>query len=226
MNAIQICPKCSDVKPTGFYVYLHRKATDGSCFYVGKGSAKRAWILSGRSNPKWRRTALKYGVICEVCCDNLSEDNANLLEMWLIAKLRHEGVDLSNLTDGGEGASGWVPGLKWREDRRALMLSEKNPFRGRVMTDSERKHISETRIASGIAKGENNPRFGVSLDQVTKDKIALSLSDKRVILFHHDLYGFEKCTIYELRMKYNLVNSNLHAMVKGKYMTHKGWRLA
>lgn len=43
-----------------FYVYVHKKKTNGEVFYVGKGSGKRAWSAFGR-NSLWKRTADKYG---------------------------------------------------------------------------------------------------------------------------------------------------------------------
>jgi hypothetical protein len=41
-----------------FYVYLHRRATTGEIFYVGKGSNKRAWTAQGR-NRHWQNIAAK-----------------------------------------------------------------------------------------------------------------------------------------------------------------------
>lgn len=46
-----------------FYVYLHRRATDGRVFCVGKGHGKRAWRTEGR-NPKWQRQPLTDEEIC------------------------------------------------------------------------------------------------------------------------------------------------------------------
>ena len=44
-----------------FYVYVHKKKSNGEVFYVGKGSGKRAWSSFGR-NEIWQRTANKYGL--------------------------------------------------------------------------------------------------------------------------------------------------------------------
>lgn len=107
MTKIQITPKYSEVKPSGFYVYLHRKASDGSIFYVGKGTGRRAWARENRSF-RWSRISGKNGVLVAVVQESMTEDDAFILECWLIAKLRHDGIDLCNLTDGGEGLSGHV----------------------------------------------------------------------------------------------------------------------
>ena len=91
-----------------FYVYLHRKKTNGEVFYVGKGSTTRAWSNAGR-NELWKRIVNKYGYTVEIYLDNLQEWYAFELEQDLIA-LYGTIVDrtgpLSNMTGGGEGVSG------------------------------------------------------------------------------------------------------------------------
>lgn len=85
-----------------YYVYIHTRLDTGDVFYVGKGKGRRAWAKWNR-NIWWVRIANKYGWTYEITQDNLSEGDAFLLEMWLIAKFRHEGVELCNIGDGGEG---------------------------------------------------------------------------------------------------------------------------
>lgn len=98
-----------NVKTMGNYVYIHYRADNLKPFYVGKGKSFRAWHSGVNSRNKWWRfVALKHGVKVEICQDSLSEEDANLLEMWLIAKLRWSGEKLCNITDGGEGRIGHV----------------------------------------------------------------------------------------------------------------------
>lgn len=108
MTKIRIYPEYRYVKPSGYYVYIHLRSTNKNPFYVGKGTGRRGWAANKTADrtSRWIRTSLKNGVTIEIAQDNLSEDDAFLLEMWLIAKLRHEGCDLCNLTDGGDGTSG------------------------------------------------------------------------------------------------------------------------
>lgn len=112
MTKIQITPKWVEVKPTGYYVYIHRRATNGIEFYVGKGSANRAWHWSSKKGRTklWLKCARKNGVIVDVVQDHMTEEDAYLLEMWMIAKLTHEGLHLYNMSDGGTGGSGLAPG--------------------------------------------------------------------------------------------------------------------
>src|SRR4051812_7394253 len=91
------------VRPIDCYVYTHRKSTTGDIFYVGKGTAERAWDRYGRS-AFWRRVAAKHGVTVQVECEGLLESEAHAYERLLIASLKAQGVRLVNLTDGGEGS--------------------------------------------------------------------------------------------------------------------------
>jgi hypothetical protein len=96
--------------PRDFYVYLHRKATTGEIFYIGKGQGNRATESSGRSTP-WRSTSNKHGLIVEIIQDGLQEWAAFELEQGLIALHGRRDCGygaLVNMTDGGEGSSGRI----------------------------------------------------------------------------------------------------------------------
>lgn len=105
MTKIQIEPKWSEVKPSGHYVYIHRRLSDQVPFYVGKGSGKRAWNLSGRSK-LWHETATSFGIFVEIKSIWLTADEAYVDERKTILKLRGGGVFLTNLSDGGHGSRG------------------------------------------------------------------------------------------------------------------------
>lgn len=100
-------------KPKGFYVYVHRRLSDNSVFYVGKGKGRRAWVKSGRSE-YWKRISDKYGYIVEIVFDNLTEEEAFQVEMDTIKEFTYFGYTLCNLTLGGGGVSGFT----WTEEQR------------------------------------------------------------------------------------------------------------
>lgn len=102
-----------------FYTYIHKKASDGSVFYVGKGTANRARKPHDRSN-WWHKTAEKHGFTFEICAQWGTESEAFEHEKFLIWCFRDMGAALVNLTDGGDGPSGY----KHTEKTKAL-LSEK-----------------------------------------------------------------------------------------------------
>lgn len=88
-----------------FYVYVHRKATTGQVFYVGKGHGKRAFSSLSR-NRQWKFIVAKHGYTVEIVQDKLQEWYAFELEIDLIAYYGRE--TLSNFSDGGEGPAGCV----------------------------------------------------------------------------------------------------------------------
>lgn len=95
-----------------FYVYEHWRSDTGQCFYVGKGKEWRAYKFACRSthhrNIVARLRKLKSDVEVRFIAKSLSEAAAHELERERIAHWRALGVPLVNLTDGGEGASGYV----------------------------------------------------------------------------------------------------------------------
>lgn len=90
--------------PNGFYVYLHRKASNGQVFYVGKGLNGRAWTRKNR-NRYWHNVVAKHGFIVEIVIEGLQEWAALELEMDYIALYGRKDLghgELINLTDGGD----------------------------------------------------------------------------------------------------------------------------
>lgn len=97
-----------------FYVYVHRKISDGTIFYVGKGRGDRLYKKSGRSK-HWLNTASKHGFYWQLVECDLSESDAFIKERILISKLGR-----SRLTNGTDGGEGWSGG-EWNENHRAAL---------------------------------------------------------------------------------------------------------
>lgn len=89
-----------------YYVYVHRRASDNKPFYVGKGKDRRAYQETPRSE-YWNNVRQKHGFVVEIVFDNLSEEDAFRIEKDTILEFRYFGYPLVNLTDGGEGVSGY-----------------------------------------------------------------------------------------------------------------------
>lgn len=95
-------------------VYLHIRDDTGLVFYVGYGSLKRAKSKNGR-NSWWNRIIKKTTYKVEIYKDNLTATEAKKIEIELIAKYKNNGVELCNLTNGGDGRLGNVHSNEWKK---------------------------------------------------------------------------------------------------------------
>lgn len=101
-----------------FYAYIYRNPSrEMEPFYVGKGKGRRSHshLVRKDHHPMTYRLAAmkKNGVdpIIEIV-QAIDEDHAFFLESCLIEVIGRRNLKtgtLLNLTDGGEGPSGWVP---------------------------------------------------------------------------------------------------------------------
>ena len=89
-----------------FYVYIHRRKTDGSIFYVGKGSGKRALDRHNRSD-WWKSIAARHGFDVEFALKGSPQECCFTYEKILIAAIGRD--NLCNMTDGGEGGIDGIP---------------------------------------------------------------------------------------------------------------------
>lgn len=87
---------------TTYYIYAHRRMSDDSIFYIGKGKGYRAWYTTGR-NDYWFRVAKKHGCYVDIIFDNLEEQEAYELENCVIQEMLYFNEKLTNLSEGGEG---------------------------------------------------------------------------------------------------------------------------
>ena len=170
---------------TDFYTYAYLRE-DGTPYYIGKGRGRRAF-QKGKTiprPPKDRILFLKTG---------LTEKEAFRHECYMIAvfgrKNNGTGI-LRNLTDGGEGHSGYIPTEETRKKisdaqkgiknpkQSERMSGELNPMYGKTGTlcpsygrersDDTRKKISST--MTGKLQGEKNPMFGKTGDRHPRSK--------------------------------------------------------
>lgn len=88
------------------YVYIHRRMSDGKVFYVGKGKGRRAYEKHNRSE-WWKAIERKHGRIVDFYIEGVSDQYAKYLEVKLIDMFAYCGVELVNMTVGGDGCSGY-----------------------------------------------------------------------------------------------------------------------
>ena len=136
-----------------FYVYVHKKATTGEIFYVGKGCEDRAYDMADRS-VYWKRTAKKHGRLIEIVARNLQEWYAFELEAQLISKYGRrdlgEGM-LCNMTDGGDGGYGQVMSESARNKVRVAQLGN-TTWRGREHSEETKAKMRKPKSDETKAK--------------------------------------------------------------------------
>lgn len=90
-----------------FYVYEHWRPDTNTCFYVGKGSLRRAWVMANRNSHhkaiQSKLTSMGLAIDVRIIVKNLTEETAFLVERDLINFYGKS--NLANMTDGGEGVS-------------------------------------------------------------------------------------------------------------------------
>jgi hypothetical protein len=170
-----------DLMHKQFYVYIHKKP-DGTPFYVGKGTGNRAYQFSKRT--QWHKNIVakyrKENIIVQII-NCINESQAFDLEKIYIKQFKMDGIQLVNLTDGGEGSSGYKPTeetkkkLKKTPEQRAV-LSEL--AKGRTQSEETKaKRIASMIGATRSEESKEKQRqasTGVVFTEERKAKIAAS----------------------------------------------------
>jgi len=136
-----------------FYVYAHKKKTDGKIFYIGKGHGNRYLFFNQRGS-WWDRIAKKHGVESVILCKFDNEEDAYNYERRLIKKARQKGLHLCNVLSGGSG--GERKEVYCSNGMFFLSLSHAAEFLRSQGVSAKANHISS------CAKGNANSAYGFS----------------------------------------------------------------
>ena len=139
-----------------FYVYEHIRNDTNAIFYVGKGKNNRAYTKRDR-NEYWKNIVNKTEYTVRFVAKDLDEELAYLVEEERIDQLKRLGIKLTNLTLGGEGASGGENHHMW---------GKPHPQRG-----SKRPY-------GKYKRGADNPMYGKPSPMLGKKNIGASLAHK------------------------------------------------
>jgi hypothetical protein len=174
-----------------FYVYLHRKVSNGEVFYVGKGKAGRAWNKVARSR-YWKAIVAKHGFYVEIVQSGMQEWWSFELEKDLIQKYGRE--NLCNLTDGGDGMSGHFHSEESIAKMKGHSVSEETRKKisagnkGKKRNQAERDRISE--MNKGRKHSEEHKkrlslaRMGHSISEETRKKISAAQIGRKLTEAH------------------------------------------
>ena len=155
-----------------YYTYAYLRE-DKTPYYIGKGTGDRIYSTNRRVNPPKDKSRVIY------LKQNLTEEEAFRHEIYMIDVFGRKDLGtgiLVNMTNGGEGVSGWVPS---EETKMNISVANK----GKTHSEESRKKMSEAkknmsdetrRKMSEASKGENHPNYGKTLSEETKRKLSES----------------------------------------------------
>jgi hypothetical protein len=106
-----------------FYTYAHINKDTNKIFYIGKGFENR-YKSTDRRNSYWHNIVSKHDFNAEILAYWDTEKEALDHEMLLISCFKDMGYKLANMTDGGEGTSGYKHSLETKIKMSKKTLSE------------------------------------------------------------------------------------------------------
>jgi hypothetical protein len=198
-----------------YYTYVHYKKGTKEPFYIGKGKGTRHKQTTKR-NQYWQRTVAKYGFDSEVLAHWNSEKDSLEHEKLLISCFRDLGYSLCNLTDGGEGSSGY----KFTEEQvQNTVIANK----AKAQTDSWKKAVSK-----GVSKKhkEDKEFFNKSINNFRKywenPELNCNYKGKIIATSVEDNTGLTFNGQKEL-IEFGFQSSKVYACLSGRRNTHKGY---
>ena len=131
-----------------FCLYKHIRLDIDQVFYIGIGNSKRPFSKKDR-NRYWKNIVNKTDYKIEIFKSDLTWKEACQLEIELIkeyGRVDNKTGILCNLTNGGEGATGFVCTEKMRQTRAKYLLSDNLGIK------KSEKHRENMKLHSGKAK--------------------------------------------------------------------------
>lgn len=188
-----------------FFTYAHYKP-EGGLFYIGKGKRSRAYAMSNR-NPYWNNIVAKYGKpTVKLLAGWNTEQEAFDHEKLLILSFKDMGYKLANITEGGEGTSGYKHTPEQIEKNRQAKLGKTPWNKGVAMADEQKVKLSLAKI------GKQSPRKGKTHTPETIEKMRIAKLGKK-----HTPESIEKSRLKKLGKKQPLVTCPHCNKIGGSY---------
>ena len=167
------------------FTYAHFKKSNGSIFYIGKGTKRRMSSIHNRSN-YWKSTVAKHGFVVEPLAKWPTEQEAFQHEKFLIWCFRDMGVNIVNITDGGDGVSGLRHSPEAKRKMSIARSGDRNhgygkpsPNRGVAMGEEQKQKISKANKGRKNTE-ETKAKLSAALKgRVISDETKKKMSDAR-----------------------------------------------
>jgi len=167
-----------------FYTYAHYKKDTGELFYIGKGKGIRHTVSNNRNN-FWNNIVNKHGFFSKILATWKTESEAFEHEKVLIYSFKKMNYTLANMTDGGEGSTGWVPDDNWKLKRSKIAkeqyvsgvskINTPDAIKKSVEKRKGKSHSVEHRKKISLSLLNNTRTLGNKLTAEHKERIKLSL---------------------------------------------------
>jgi hypothetical protein len=195
-----------------FYIYCHRRLTDGKCFYIGKGYGFRYKQKTNR-NPHWKNIVNKCGFEAVILINGLSEEKAFEFESYFI-----KSIGLKNLSNAREeqGRGGFTHS---EETKQKISLSSKGQKRSQETINKMKKPKPEGfgKNISQQRKGNwSIPQHQIDAGIQARNKITEQYNTEGILINVYDSskLAAEAIGVHEVTMRSHL---------GGKYKTCKGY---
>lgn len=213
------------------YTYLHKRATDGVIFYVGKGTAprnpkkplhSRAHDTSSR-NTYWKNVANKHGFVVEVFASCADDKEAQRLERELIATIGRR--VLTNMTDGGDGGAGRIISAETRAKIsinsskprseafiKSIRTARKNGGNGGVVKKGDKLPDWWRKRISSAVTGSGNSMYGKTGAAHHNSRRVINIEDGAQydsVLIASEAIGMKMKTLYNMLSGHRLNKTNL-----------------
>ena len=208
-----------------FYVYQHSIPNTQRVFYVGKGSGKRAFSNKDR-NTHWKNIVNKYGFTVDFVCSNLDEELAFFAEQELIDVYKKRGLQLANMTAGGDGGGSCVVSEETKQKLSVALKGRKKPegfseklkqrMIGKKATEETKKRLRESHF--GVNLGEKHGMFGKFHTQEARQKMSASkVGKKRSVEVVENLKKLMTGCFW-------ITNGTTSKRIKGDFVLPYGWK--
>jgi hypothetical protein len=189
-----------------FYTYQHRSADTNQIFYVGKGKGNRLFDKNKRGR-HWKFYVNKHGFVVEKLIDKVDEELAFFVEVEAIDLYKKRGIKLVNLTNGGEGCTGFS--MKHTEEqKRKWSLMRKgtpSPRKGVILTSETKQKIRQSRVGKPLSE-EHKKTISQSLlgnkntAKLTEDQVRFVRANqgKMTHIELGEMFNIHKNTIHKI----------------------------
>lgn len=163
-----------------FCIYRHIRLDTNEVFYIGIGNNKRPYSNNRRSL-FWRKIIKKTSYEVQILKSDLTWEDAKELEIILVAFYGRKDLGLGplcNLTNGGEGTTGWIC---TSETRSKISKSNLNKSRNKGNHHSLKTKQLMSDKKKGLYKLGNHPKAKKVVNIITNE-IFSSVKELSLIL--------------------------------------------